>query len=282
MRERSRLRRAIVACPIVIAVLLAGCGGDGGTASETTEPRSTLERADAALATMHSGHITLNFNAKGETSDGGTSAPVGFTLDGVFDMSASGKYPVLDLAYNRVVGSTTDAMTVLSDGSKIQVVADGQTVDVPEVKATSLEKSDDPQAGVTSDLGISGWIEQPAEAPGQPTDGVDTIDITGAPDVVDVLNDLTHLIRELTGETALKPLEGESADRVRSLARPTAAVVTVGAADAVPRHIHATLDFGGTPSKDLAVALGQFAGVALEVDLVIAQPNQPVAAPALP
>jgi hypothetical protein len=245
----------------------------------TSDAPSTLEQADRALADLRSGQITLTFTATAG-ADGDTTEPVGFAVEGSYDMEGGSTFPILDLTYTRLLAGDEQALQVRSDGEHLLVTIDGETTEVAAEQAGPLRKSDDRDAGVVEGLGIAGWIDDPEEADGPEIEGRPTRKVTGPADPADLLSDLAALTAQLTGEDAVEPLDEEAAERVRSVLRASEVEVLVDEDD-VPRAVHADLDFGAEVPADLAAALGQFAGATISIDLTISNPNEPVAPPDL-
>ena len=259
--------------------LLALCGALAGCGNDERKP-STLERADSALATMSSATISMTFTATAANAAAHVTQPVGFSVEGPFDMEAGSIYPVFDIMYRRMIGGEQQEMHTRSDGSRLVVVSDGETVDVPAELAEPLRKRDAPGAGLLKGVVLAGWVVNPAASKGPTVDGVSTTQVTGTADAADVLSDLSALVGQIGATADLQPLAGKSAERVRSLLRSSSVTVLVGDDD-VPRSVHVEMSFGSEVSPELATALGPFAAANLLIDLSITGPNTPVPVPPL-
>jgi hypothetical protein len=255
---------------VVLAVGLVGaCGG---------EDASTLERADAALSELRSGNLALDFTARaGEGAD--QTEPVGFRIEGAFDLDAGETYPVLDLTYTRDLGGDQQALTVRSDGDRVVVFSDGHATEATADQAAPLQKADG-GGGLTEGLGIAGWIVDPEEDPGPRRDGATTTRVRGTADAADLLADVTTIAIQLTGESEVTPLDDDAADRLQRLVRSSAVEVLVGADD-VPRSLTASLVFGASVPDELRAALGRFAGARLDIAMTISEPGANVPSPDL-
>lgn len=256
---------------IVAASVTVGCGDGGG---------STLADADEALASLRSARITLAMTSTASGDDEATE-PVGFALEGSYDLDAGSTFPVLDLTYTRLLGGEEQVLQFRSDGDTLVAGPEGELVEVPPEQAGPLRRSDDTSAGVVDGLGIEGWVEDASEEDGPEVDGTATRLITGAVDVADLLADLAVLTSQVAGAPGIEPVDEGAADRLRELVRSSSIEVLVGRADDVPRRLAASVAFGTEVADELRGALGPYAGVTLDVELTVDAPGEPVPVPAL-
>lgn len=251
------------------AVLLAACGNDD----------SILERADRAMAKLERGELTVKLTASSGEPEGRAAGPVGFSVGGRFDVAVDTTLPVLDVTYTRLLGEQQEVLNLRSDGTRMVVVTDGTTVDVPPEQARRLHLAEGDRPAGFGELGVGGWITEPTETEGPVVDGVATRKVTGPVDAADLMSDLAVLAGQVSGQEPSR-LEGESAERVRSRVRSGDVEMLVDEND-LPRRVRATVDFGSTVAPEVQKALGPYAAARLEVILEIRAPGAPVTPPSL-
>jgi hypothetical protein len=255
------------------AFLLVGCGGNG--------EGGTLDRADEALAGLQQGEMSVSFTAQATAAESPSTAPVGFTLAGGFDLDAGTALPVLDMTYTRLLGDEREEFTVQSDGTRMVVTTDGVPLQVSPEQAAQLGLAEGERPGGLDDLGIAGWVTDPQESPGPVVDGVPTRRLAGPVDAGDLMSDLAILARQVSGQGGAAPLDDEAAARLQANVRSGDVEVLVDESD-LPRRVRATVDFAPAAGPEVQRALGPYAGARLELMLEVREPGAPVPAPSLP
>ena len=254
-----------------LALAAPGCGGgDGGDADEA------LSETAANLAEIRSGTLSLRFlaTAEGEAADG-EDGRVGFELEGPFAFPEGDALPVARMDYTQIAGDEEGSGTFLSTGEKAYVELDGTTYELPEEQqeefrgvGASLGEGDG-----LGDLEIERWMEDPELSDGGEAGGAETDRITANLNVVNAVNDLIGLASEVGGSVP-EPLDGASADQLRRSVNSATVEVLTGKDDRLLRRLHVDVDFGA-PS-DLPRELRGLVGAGVELELEIANPNEPV------
>jgi hypothetical protein len=229
---------------VVALVLLAACG------SSDDGPLADVQRS---LEDVRAGTMFLELGATTEGSD-----PVGFSVEGPFDLDAGGEVPELDLRYTRLLAGEEQVVRVRSDGERVTVEEDGETTEVPPSRVGALRLEDGP-AGF-DDFDLEAWIRDPVTE----EDG-GTATITGELVVPRMLQDLIRIAAETAG---VDPGDGLSDDDADALAdRIRSSSITVVADGERFRSLDAQVAFGREVPSRLRRALGPYAGAALRLRL---------------
>jgi hypothetical protein len=248
MRNR-RWRRGLLAGAFVL--VLAGCGaGDPGP----------LADAERAMAELDAGHIDFALSAR--TGAGEPARPVGFRMQGPFSVEEGQEFPTFDLRYTNLLGGDQSVVQIVSDGTAVSVLHDGARTPVPPQQARLLRLGSGD--GGFTDLGVSGWLEDPVVE--ERADG--SRRVTGRVDAADLLSDLVRISGQATGSDAIGGLDSDSARRLGKLVRRSEFVAELDAGH-LPRDLRAVVDFGGQLPDALRSALGPYASPRLEVTLAV-------------
>lgn len=236
--------RRLLGIAVALAAL-AGCGGASGP----------LAAADDHLAGLDAGTIDLSLTAAG------TGRPVGFSMEGTFDSTGDGDYPVLDMTYSRLLGGSHQTSRLRSDGSEVTVTSGGQTIVVPDEQLDSLRLGDGD--GGVGDLGIDGWVADPKTGD-TPSGKV----VTGRVDVADFLSDLARVMAGVRGEADIVPPEGAAADRLDALVESSQLRAVLDDDDHL-RSLEATVRFAARSAARLRPTLGDYTGASLRLRLKV-------------
>jgi len=233
------------AAPAAAALaLLAGCGSDDDS------PLADVQRS---LEDVRSGTMFLELGATTEGSD-----PVGFSVEGPFELDAGGDVPQLDLRYTRLLAGEEEVVRVRADGETVTIEEDGETKEVPPSRLGALRLDEGPAGFDGFDL--EAWIRDPVTE----EDGGATT-ITGELVVPRMLQDLSRIAAETAG---VDPGVGLSDDDAEALAdRIRSSSITVVADDERFRSLDAQVGFGREVPARLQKALGPYAGAALRLRL---------------
>jgi hypothetical protein len=232
-----------LAALVVVVLAVAACGGKDET---------TLSRAEEAMADVEAGRMDVELTASAPD----VAKPIGFKVEGTFDVSGDGELPVLDFTYTELLADDENVATVTSDGNQVVVDVDGQEHVLSADDAGSLRMGDDDGF---ADLGIASWVKEPNEE----KKGDQTV-VTGKVDAADLLSDIARIAAQVNAEGDIAPLDGDAADRLAELVRSSEIEVVIGADD-VPRKVDATLDFGAAVPAELEDALGPYAAAQLRL-----------------
>lgn len=248
MRNRSLFLGGIAAL-LTVTVASVACGRDGA---------NPLSDTDRAIAELDAGRIDLSLAA---TATGGAAGPVGFRMQGPFAIEDGGKYPTLDMRYTAVLGDEERVTQVFSDGQAVHVVQDGARTTVPPAQARFLRLGK--SGGGFTDLGVAGWVDDPAVV--ERPDGARVV--TGTVHVADLLSDLARISGQIGGLDAGK-LDGDRGRRLQRLVRHSDFTAELDPAG-LPRNLRAVVDFGRDLPAELRSALGPYASPRLEVTLAV-------------
>ena len=238
-----RRTAAVLTCFLV----LAACGGG---ADEEATPAATLDRAEQELAEIDKASMQLSLLA----SAGEGSAEAGFEVKGPFDVDVDeGELPVAELTVTRIAGDQRQSSTLVSTGSAAFVRAGGKAYKLGTAATDQLRAS---KGGNNLEMSISDWFVKPRRG----GDGR----VTGELDVVRALNDVFVVAAGLGAEDR-KPLEGDAAERVRSLVRESSAELTADD-EGRPSRVTWSVVFAPEGDEQLQEALGDLSAAALRFD----------------
>jgi hypothetical protein len=212
------------------------------------------------MADVEAGRMDVELTA----SAADVAKPIGFKVEGTFDVSGDGDLPVLDFTYTELLADDENVATVTSDGDQVVVDVDGEQHVLTADDASALRMGDDEGF---ADLGIASWVQDPKEE----KQG-DTTVVTGTVDAADLLSDIARIAAQVNAAGDIAPLDGDAADRLAKLVRSSDIEVVIGADD-VPRSVDATLDFGADVPAELEDALGPYAAAKLRL-VVSLEPGQ--------
>jgi len=136
--------------------------------------------------------------------------------------------------------------------------------------------SDGGSGGGLEGLSLTRWLDDPRLGPGPGVEGTATDELTGKADAIAILNDIIGLSGQFGAALeGVRPLEGDSADRVRRAVGSASANIVTGRDDRLLRRATATVDLAVTDPK-VRTALGDLAGARLAMSLEVANLNKPV------
>lgn len=253
------MRRALL--PLVLAAVVAGCGGDG---AET----ALSETADR-LGEIRSG--VLDFSIVVTPVDG---EEFGFELTGPFDLR--NEMPVMRIDYTQIANGERGTVTLVSTGDEAWAEANGERIELTAEQVEELRlvgRSVGGAEGLES-LAIDDWIEDPDLADGEEVGGDATDRVTAELDIVAAVNGLNELVRSFGRD--LPRIEGRSADRLREATRSTSFELLTGKDDRLLRRLAIEADFGLDVPQELRDALGEVVGGRVRFLLAVAKPNEPV------
>lgn len=258
--RRARLAAFGGAAALVLALAVAGCGrgvqGAAGPLADTDRAMAELDAARIDLAVMAT-----------KADDPNPENPVGFRMEGAYSYESDGPFPQLDLRYTSLLGVRQQAVRIVSDGHRVELVHDsGARTPVPPRQAELLRLGGGD--GGVAGLGVAGWVED-AAAVGRP-DG--TRLVTGRVDVADLLSDLARVNAQAAGTAVGESLDGERSRHLDRLARQSGFTAELDQ-NGLPRQLRAVLDFGPALPAELRSALGPYASPRLEVSLSV-QPTE--------
>ncbi|MDQ1396910.1 MAG: hypothetical protein QOG64_2169 [Acidimicrobiaceae bacterium] len=252
---------------LAVALAAGGCGGSGGSGG-------ALHDAGARLGAVHSGNLVLKLTAAPGTT--GSGHDVGFSLQGPFELKAAkGALPTARLSYTQLAGPKERNSVFISTGDRAFVEVGQTAYQLAPDQTASLRQQGESQS--LQGLHLEKWARAPKVSDGGTADGVAAQRIDADVDVVPALNDIFGLAGQFgADQTGVKKIDGPSADQLRKAVQSAKLVILTGKKDRLMRSLQLDVTFAAQSVSQLQSALGQLAGVRLDVLLTIAGPNQPV------
>ncbi len=261
------MRRAASCAALASAALLvAGCGGNGGSA------RGDLRDAAQKLGAIRSGVLDLKLLVSPLT---GTSGRIGFELRGPFELRR-GALPLAKLRYTQYAGPHVATATFVSTGSQAYALADGRKVALPSSATAEIEHASGGIVGGASGmpLRIDTWLQNPSVSDGGTVGGAPTDHVSARLDVVNAANGLLDFVRALGYATPT--ISGSNADQLRKAVKSSGIDVWIGKRDKLLRRLDLRAQLGFGVPADLQRALGSVVGANVEFLLAVSNPNRPV------
>jgi hypothetical protein len=254
--------------PFLLALVLAGCGGDGGEADDVLA--ETAERLEA----IESGRLTMKLVV---SPTGAEAEKVGFELEGPFSLDARGGLPIARIDYTKIRGSARGAVTIVSTGRKAYVEVDGQVYELPperedELRAAGAALAEGEGLGA---LRLDEWIEDPELSEGGTVAGVETDRIDARLDVAAAAQDLVEVARGLP-QGSLEELAEADEQTIERATRSATLELFTGKEDRLLRRLSLDVDLGFDVPAALRSALGDLVGARIEFDLTVEDPNTTV------
>lgn len=247
--------RAAAALAVAALAGLAGCGGEDS-------PGEVLSQTAEKLGDLHSGDLIFDVRASGR--GGGSSAQVGFRVDGPFALAKDGGLPVAKLRYTQRSGRASASATLVSTGEQAWVQAAGATRRLPEAQARDLRSaagqvSDD---GAVRELRLDRWMRDPKLGDGPEVGGDETDRVTARVDVAAALRDLAGGL-------------GDPEQLAKAIRRARVEVLT-GTEDRLLRRLTLDVDLALDVPKGLRGSLGDLVGGKARILFEVADPNRKV------
>lgn len=266
--SRARRMPAVVAV-VLVAWLVAGCGGSDDGASAARALRET----SVNLAKIHSGDLTLRLIlASGRGGDAGQG--VGVDLRGPFSFAAKGPLPVARMAYTQIAGSRRVPATFISTGRAAFVAVNGTTYRLPRKEADVLRVGA-AKAGATGldalRLDARRWVRDPRLTSGPKVGGQETDRVTGDLNAGPALTDLLGAASRAGSGSGLR---GADARRLSETVRSSSIEVLTGREDRLLRRVKVSVDLDVPES--LRRQVGGRAALHLDFELGVARPNREV------
>jgi len=256
---RSRLAAALAA-----GAALSSCGGGADGAIEETADK---------LGELRSGQLSVKLLVSPSVE----GADIGFELEGPFELSRrDGELPLTKLRYTQIAGEQKGDVEFVSTADGAWVDVEGQAYELPPDRVQGLRGAGPggEGEGPLGDLDLASWTSNEKSS-----ESGDMERITADVDVVKALNDAIDALGELGGGDAvgaLKPLEGEEAEKLEKAVRSAPFELVTGKDDRLLRRLKLTLDIGTDAPRELAGGLGNLSGAKVQFDLRIDEPNKPV------
>ena len=241
-------RRVGAGVVVATVLVMTACGGGG---------QDTIQQAETQFAAARSGDVVFELSARAE----GTQ-PVGFRIEGGYSFEQDKRYPLLDLLYRRFP-SPEEPAHIVSTGEEVFAGRGDDLRAVDQERAAVFERLQ--RGGAFLRFGFSQWLVDPTER----VEGRRRV-TTGQVDVVELLSDLARGAVQFDDATELRSPDPESAERLREVVESSEMTVVTDAASDAFRSLEVHVNFEADATEELRAALGQFAGVSLDVSLTFA------------
>lgn len=264
------------------ALLATGCGGS--SADSSSDPQELLNETFNGDTSVDSGVIDITVDAS--TQGGAQEGAITGTIQGPFQSNGSDKLPSLALdaglqvndggqtqAINGTLTVTSDGLYI-STGDKAYQLDDSTFAQLEASYAQSAQDqaaSQDQSSAIFSRLGVdpSTWLTDVTNEGTEDVDGVETVHISGTPDIAKVLTDAQKL--DPTGSTAAVGDASQIAKTVKSASMD----VYTGADDKILRRLTVQIDLQDPNT-------GQTVTLKLDISLSGVNEDQDIQAPANP
>ena len=207
---QNPLRALLLLCLGVI--LVAGCGGDGESADESTDVNELLEQTFTGEHKVDSGKLDLSLRIEAQ---GGSSSqlqgPVSLELSGPFETQGEGKLPKFDMdasfegagqSFQAGLASTGDKGFVNFQGTEYEVsdqVFQQFKAGYEQAQKQATEQNKDQQSLATLGIDPRRWLTDAKNAGEAKVGDTDTIKITGGVDVTKLLDDVNAALEKARG-----------------------------------------------------------------------------------
>jgi len=261
--------------------VIAGCGGGGS--DENSDPQQLLDETFGGDGEVNSGVLDISVEASAAGDKGGSLSG---ELSGAFQSRATDELPLLDLDAKLNVSATganqsvDGGLTVTADGA--YVTTDGQAYAIDDPTFSALEQAyaqsaqaqsaDTQSSAIFDQLGIdpATWLTDVTNEGTEEIDGVETVHISGTPDVAKIFEDAQQL--DPTGQTAAA---GDPAQLAGAVSNATIDIYT-GADDHILRRLDISLDLADPGAS------GSTANLKLSIGISGVNDDQSIEAPANP
>jgi hypothetical protein len=250
---------------LVLALLVAGCGGSGSS-------DQVLSDAAANLGKLRSGDLTLRLVVSPRD---GTKGRVGFELNGPFALRP-GALPVAKIAYTQIAGAHEATATFISTGTKAFAEVNGKAYELPATSTEAVRQAAGGPGGSNTfgRLRIDNWVEHPVVTDGAQLGGAPTMRVSGDLDVVAAANALLDLVRQLG--RAAPTIEGDQAKQLENAVKSSSFELWSGRDDHLLRRLLLKADLGLEVPQSLRRVFGNVVGAKIDFELAVSNPNKPV------
>jgi hypothetical protein len=261
------------------ALLVAGCGGNGESASEDTDVNELLEQTFSGEHKVDSGKLdlSLQIDAQGG-SNPQLQGPISLKLGGPFETQGEGKLPKFDMdasfegggqSFQAGLASTGDKGFVNFQGTEYAVsdqVFQQFKAGYEQAQKQAQEQNQDQQSLATLGIDPRRWLTDAQNAGEAKVGDTDTIKITGGVDVTKLLDDVNTALEKARGlgvqgsEELPEKLTDEQKRQAAEAVKNVKVEIYTGKEDSTLRRMLITLDVeapensgGGAQSGSLAL-----------------------------
>lgn len=256
--------RTRVAATLVLAALVAGCGGE-------QTPDEVLAETASKLDQIRSGTLELSLLV---TPRGGGGA-TGFELRGPFSFGNAGSLPVMRIQYTQLAAGERGGVTLISTGRRAYAAIGEATYELTPGQTEQLRAATGAlgENGGLAVLPLDEWLVDPDLSDGHIA-GARTHRIRGQLDIVATVNGLLDIARAFGRD--LPRIDGASAAQLRRATRATLFELDTGRDDRLLRRLRLEADFALDVPAHLRRQLGDLLGAKVVFRLGVRRPNAPV------
>lgn len=260
--------RTPAAVAVLVAAVLAGCGGGDGE-----DAAQALRQTSANLAKIRSGDLDLRLVlTPGKGGAGGRG--VGVEMRGPFSFAGKGPLPVARVSYTQIAGDQKVPATFISTGRAAYVTVNGTTYRLPRDQADVLRLGGGGAGAKGLDalkLDARRWMRDPKLSDGPKVAGQATDRLTGKLNPGPALSDLLGAASRAGSGAGLQEAD---ARRLAETVRSSSIEVLTGAEDRFLRRVKVSADLDVPESMRRQV--GGRAALHLDFELGVARPNRDV------
>jgi hypothetical protein len=277
------------------ALLVAGCGGGGESASEDTDVNELLEQTFSGEHKVDSGKLdlSLRIDAQGG-SNPQLQGPISLELSGPFETQGEGKLPEFDMdasfegggqSFQAGLASTGDKGFVNFQGTEYAVsdqVFQQFKAGYEQAQKQAKEQNQDQQSLATLGIDPRRWLTDAQNAGEAKVGDTDTIKITGGVDVTKLLDDVNTALEKARSlgvqgsENLPEKLTDEQKRQAAEAIKDLKVEIYTGQEDSTLRRMLVTLDVEAPAGSGGAAQSGS---LALDFSLLELNEGQDIAAP---
>ncbi len=204
---------------------------------------------------------------------------IGFTLEGPFSLPEDDdRLPVADLQLTRTAEGREQSIGLVSTGSRAFVELAGRVYELPPGRVPRLQGRDGPRALRWLEvLRIEGWFEESELSYERTPDGQRVARVRGDVSVVNTVNDMLRIARQLGFAAAPRQrLKESSGKQLDAVVTSSDAELLTGGRDRLLRRVSLGMEFDGRLPEELDRLLRGLVPVGGELDVRITHHNEPV------
>lgn len=252
----------------------AGCGGP------SADPEEVLDRAFSQ--SIGTAQMSMSLAVALEGIPEAAEEPLRINLDGPYRSGSETALPGFDLTVGLDSGglpAPTDALGLISTGDNLYLDVGGSAYEIgKDVVAEELKARAAESEGTANPFGVDprSWVSEPKIEGEETIDGVETIHVTGALSVANMVQNLNEAAQQAaaSGDTEAPVLTEQQMTEIESVVQDPTFDLYAGAEDGKIRRLSASGAFE-VPEGDGA-ALGGLTGGRVTFELTFSGVGEPV------
>jgi hypothetical protein len=285
----TRLRPAVpLSLLLLVALVVAGCGGSDGEASSSTDVDELLTQTFTGDKKVDSGNLDVSMKLEAQGGESQLDGPVSFSLSGPFQAQDGGKLPEfkLEAAFEGAGQSIEAGATSTGEKGYLSFQGTDYVVEDPvfrQFKAgfeqAQKQGSDQNQSFASLGMDPRKWLTSPKNEGDAKVGDEDTIKITGGVDVARLLDDVNDALGKASslglqgaGQVPEKLTEEQKRQVIAAVKDPRVEIYT-GKEDTILRRLR--IDLGVDDQ-----ASGSSGTVAFDISITDLNEDQDIAEPA--